>query len=239
MGQCISMKILLRRKLLLNFLKAIAPFLSLKFLYRFDREIHTDDLKPGEVDSSRNSKKSSSNNNTLLNKFIHLHNYSYYSFYNSIMSCEDFINECIADNSKTLVLTVCFNMHVALELVTIAQKNKIELVIGQVFNITALNPSNKYDQIFKILLIAATEEGFINLASLSTLSWKLNKINPYIEIDLLDAYHKGLICLISGVESEISQNIINKKFKKAEACVKILKDIFPADHLYLELQNHG
>ncbi len=170
--------------------------------------------------------------------FVHLHTYSQNSFYESTIGW-GLHHVCKKNKFRSIALTDYEHLYGIVDFNNTCKRNHIKPILGQVFNIRSLISENNPERLFRILLLASTDEGYQNLVKLSSLSWKLDRKIPYIELKHISLYNKGLICLTSGLESEISNYILQKNMKEAEKGAWMLKDIFPRDHIYLELQDHG
>ena len=90
-----------------------------------------------------------------------------------------------------------------------------------------------------ILLLAKNFEGYRNLCSLSEISWTEGFYgDPRIDFELLEKYHKGLICSSACLSSVVNSNLLNGRYDIAKKVATKLKDIFK-DDFYLEVMFHG
>lgn len=88
---------------------------------------------------------------------------------------------------------------------------------------------------YHLCLFAKNLEGYKNLNTIQTEGEKQKYYNPIWTFELLEKYHKGLICTTACVASYSSQCIAQGKLDKAGKYLKKLKKIF-GDDLYIEIQ---
>ena len=97
-----------------------------------------------------------------------------------------------------------------------------------------------------LILLAKNEDGYKNLVSLSSLSWKNEHGKPHINYEMLSKYKDNLICTTACLGGELPKAIANNlnksgKIKSLDSARRILgklKEIFK-DDLYIEIQRHG
>ena len=81
-----------------------------------------------------------------------------------------------------------------------------------------------------ILLLAKNFEGYRNLCSLSEISWTEGFYgDPRIDFELLEKYHKGLMCSSACLSSVVNSNLLNGRYDIAKKVSTKLKDIFKDD----------
>ncbi|MFT7088211.1 MAG: DNA polymerase-3 subunit alpha [Rickettsiales bacterium] len=97
----------------------------------------------------------------------------------------------------------------------------------------------KVNSLKKIVLIAKTEQGYLNLMALVSNSFTNKKISlpEHINIAELEEKKSGLIVLSGGFEGFISANIASDQDKKAENLALKFKDLFGED-FYIEISRH-
>lgn len=88
---------------------------------------------------------------------------------------------------------------------------------------------------YHLILLAKDVEGYRNLNIIQTKGDEQKYYNPIWTFDILEQYHKGLICTSACCASFISQCIIKDNFKLAEKAVIKFKKIFGKD-FYIEVQ---
>jgi len=89
-----------------------------------------------------------------------------------------------------------------------------------------------------LILLAKNEQGYKNLAKLSTLGHTEGfYYKPRIDLEILRKYREGLICSSACAGGIIATDLINNDYDKAKETSKTFKDIFGND-FYLEIQDH-
>lgn len=88
---------------------------------------------------------------------------------------------------------------------------------------------------FHLCLFAKNLEGYHNINILQSLGDKQRYYNPIITFDMLEKYHKGVICTTACVAGFLAQCIINGKQDAAEKFIKKMVKIF-GDDFYIEIQ---
>ncbi|OEY86677.1 DNA polymerase III subunit alpha [Wolbachia pipientis] len=156
--------------------------------------------------------------------FIHLRVHSVYSLLKSSIKIEELISICLQNKIPAVALTDSGNLFGSLEFAELAAHNGIQPIIGCDVIVRHL------DQNLSILLIAKNEEGYGNLISLVSESFKKRKHHsdiPYIAFNELLNLNRGLIILLGECLASI----------KDTAAINRLISTF-GDCLYIELQRH-
>ena len=88
---------------------------------------------------------------------------------------------------------------------------------------------------YHLCVFAKDLEGYRNLNALQYAGEKQKYYNPIWTFELLEKYHKGLICTTACIASYSSQCILKDKPKQARKYLEKLQSIF-GDDLYIEIQ---
>ena len=163
--------------------------------------------------------------------FIHLRVHSVYSLLESSVKIEDLINLCVQNKMPAVAVTDSGNLFGSLEFAEYAANRGIQLITG--CNVIVKHS----EQNLPILLLAKNEQGYSNLVSLVSESFKKRRNNddiPYIDFDELFNLSSGLIALTGGYDGILAQLL----HKKDEEIINKLLSSF-SGHLYVELQRHG
>lgn len=183
-------------------------------------------------------------------KFIHLRNHTEYSLCSGAIKIKKLVKLAKENNIPALTITDNHNMFGALEFSEICAKEGIQPIIGcetivdfNSFlsdNIICQTVSEKEENFCKVVMIAKTDEGFLNLISLLSQSYLKRKsgIIPNIEFEDLKLKSKGIILLSGSYQGPIGKAILRNQKTKAENISKVLNSIF-GDDFYIELQRHG
>src|SRR3954465_1502563 len=92
-----------------------------------------------------------------------------------------------------------------------------------------------------LTLLAATDEGFRNLTSLSSKGFLegLHRGKPGVDLELLAQHAEGVICLTGCLASRTSQRIVDGRPEQARAHLDELIQVFGPEDVYLEVQRNG
>ncbi|WP_353279654.1 DNA polymerase III subunit alpha [Wolbachia endosymbiont (group B) of Xanthorhoe designata] len=163
--------------------------------------------------------------------FIHLRVHSVYSLLESSVKIEELIGLCLQNKMPAVAVTDSGNLFGSLEFAEYAANRGIQLIIGCNIIVRHL------EQNLSILLLAKNEQGYTNLVTLVSESFKKRKNNsdiPYVDFDELLNLSSGLIALTGGYDGILAQLLL----KQDKETIKRLLSAFDG-HLYVELQRHG
>jgi DNA polymerase-3 subunit alpha len=177
--------------------------------------------------------------------FVHLHLHSQYSVLQATADVEEIIAKAKDSNMSAVALTDLGNLFGAFKFVTEANKQGIKAIVGCEFYVADERKKTKFtkdnpDKRFQQVLIARNEEGYHNLAKLSSLGFieGLYGIYPRIDKALIQEYRKGLIATTGGLHSEVNHLILHVGERQAEESFAWYHKTFGKD-FYVELNRHG
>ncbi len=179
------------------------------------------------------------------NPFCHLHLHSQYSVLQATAKVHDIIAKAKEQNMSAIALTDLGNLFGAFKFVSEALKHDIKPIVGcelyladdrKKTKFTKDNPDKRYSQV----LLAKNEEGYHNLAKLSSLGFieGLYGIHPRIDKALVEEYKKGLMATTGGLTSEVSYLILHVGERQAEEAFLWWHKTFGKD-FYVELNRHN
>ena len=175
-------------------------------------------------------------------KFVHLHVHSHYSLLDGLAKIDQLIAKAKGFGMEALALTDHGNLYGAVEFYKKAKKAGIKPIIGVETYVAPngrLQKRPKLDEKrFHLVLLAKNETGWKNLIKLVTLA-NLEGFyyKPRIDMEILEKYHDGLVCLSGCYSGEIAKLIAAKNFEEARNIAAWYKNLF-GDDFYLELQPH-
>lgn len=180
--------------------------------------------------------------------FIHLRNHTEYSLCLGAIKMEKMIAKAKDFGMPAIGIADTGNLYGALEYSMAAKKKGIQPIIGCELLINAPQYFDRDENglgafeknLTKLILIAETDEGYLNLIALSSKAFLDRKKNivPHVDWDFVKEKSAGLICLTTGYEGLIGKLLLDNKSERAEQVLVEFKDIF-ANSLYVELQRHG
>ena len=175
--------------------------------------------------------------------FVHLHVHSEYSLLDGMNRIKDLPVRAKELGMKAIALTDHGVMYGAVDFYKECKKNDIKPIIGcEVY----VAPRTRFDKEAGIdnsynhlILLAKNKVGYQNLSKLVSLSFiEGYYYKPRIDLEILEKYSEGLICLSACLAGSLSQAIIHDDMKKAEEIALWHKKLFGDDY-YIEIQHNG
>jgi DNA polymerase-3 subunit alpha len=177
--------------------------------------------------------------------FVHLHVHSAYSLLEGALPIARLAELAGADRQPALALTDTGNLFGALEFSQKMAESGIQPIIGCALAVAfADEPASAHAMqpasLPRIVLLAASEEGYRNLIALVSKSFLETPADaaPHVTTGWLAANAGGLIVLSGGPDGLIDRAIAAGKPELARARLDFLAGLYP-ERLYVELQRHG
>ena len=176
--------------------------------------------------------------------WVPLRLHSQYSILDSTVSIKDVIEKAKEYNLTSLALTDRHNLFGAVDFHKACKAAKIKAIVGCELWLAHQNRFLKKKVLSKplatpVILLAKNKIGYKNLCKLSSSAYLEGfYYYPRIDKDLLKQYKEGLVCLIGGVRSSLSDLLRNESEEKMKEEINWFYDLFQ-DDLYFELQNHA
>lgn len=196
-------------------------------------EISIEEEEPAEVDVAKNF------------TFTHLHCHSKYSVLQATAGVNELVNKAKELGMPAVGLTDMGNMFGAFAIVSAAQSAGIKPIVGSEFYLVDDRNQKKFtrenrDKRYQIPMLAKNQNGYKNLAKLSSIAFTEGYYYKYPRIDkeVIKKYSGDIICLSGGKYGIIADLILNKGEAFAEEELLWWKDVF-GDDFYLEVLNHG
>ena len=175
--------------------------------------------------------------------FVHLHVHSEYSLLDGMSRIKDLPVRAKELGMKAIALTDHGVMYGAVDFYKECKKNDIKPIIGcEVY----VAPHSRFDKeagrdngYNHLILLAKNKTGYKNLSKLVSLSFVEGfYYKPRIDLEILEQYSEGLICLSACLAGSLSQAIIQENMEKAEEIALWHKRVFKDDY-YIEIQHNG
>ncbi|MEK7852865.1 MAG: PHP domain-containing protein, partial [Planctomycetota bacterium] len=176
--------------------------------------------------------------------FVHLHVHSEYSLLDGACKVSDLVDRAVQLKMPALALTDHGNMFGAIDFYEAAKARGIKPVMGYEAYVTQgsrleKESKNGKESLTHITLLAENNEGYKNLLKLATSAYLDGfYYKPRIDKAFLATHSKGIICLSGCMTSEINRCLLNNRSEEALKAAKEYKDIFGADHFFIEVQNN-
>ncbi len=176
--------------------------------------------------------------------FVHLHVHSSYSLLEGALKIAQLADLAKADRQPALALTDTGNLFAALEFSEKMAGAGIQPIVGCSLAVDFADaPPTRNGAIARlprIVLLAATEEGYRHLIALVSKSHLdvPEGAEPHASLDWLQAHAAGLIALTGGPDGPLDRALAGGHAELARARLARLAQIH-GDRLYVELQRHG
>ena len=178
-----------------------------------------------------------------MGDFVHLHVHSEYSLLDGANRIKDLPVRAKQLGMDAIALTDHGVMYGVIDFYKACKKEGIKPIIGcEVYVATRSrlnkepNVDNKYNH---LILLAKNKIGYQNLSKMVSIGFVEGYYyKPRIDLETLEKYHEGLICLSACLAGSVSQAILEGEMEKAEQNALWFKNVFGEDY-YLELQNNG
>ncbi|HSW48371.1 MAG TPA: DNA polymerase III subunit alpha, partial [Candidatus Saccharimonadales bacterium] len=175
--------------------------------------------------------------------FVHLHNHTEYSLLDGLSKIQNMVDYVKELGMSSIAITDHGNMYGTIKFYKACLEAGIKPIIGCEIYVAKRSLTDKtaeHDKDYNhLILIAENETGYKNLMKIVTVS-NLEGFyyKPRTDLELLEKYHEGLICLSACVNGYVSEPIMKNDLALAEKRAKKLSEIFGPDNFYLELQRH-
>lgn len=177
--------------------------------------------------------------------FTHLHCHSKFSVLKATAGIKELVKKAKEEGMPAVALTDLGNMYGAFSFVSVANSEGIKPIVGCEFYVVEDRHQKKFtrehrDKRYQIPMLAKNQNGYRNLAKLSSIGFTEGYYYKFARIDkeVIKKYSHDVICLSGGIRGWIPDLILNKGEQFAEEELLWWKEIF-GDDFYLEVVNHG
>lgn len=175
--------------------------------------------------------------------FVHLHVHSEYSLLDGMCRIKDLPKRAKELGMKAIAITDHGVMYGAVNFYKECIKEGIKPIIGCEVYVAPRSRLSKEagidDDYSHLILLAKNKKGYQNLIKLVSLSFTDGYYyKPRIDLDILEEYHEGLICLSACLAGSINKAILKDDLEEAKKIALWHKNLFGEDY-YLEIQNNG
>ena len=175
--------------------------------------------------------------------FVHLHIHSEFSLLDGANRIKDLPVRAKELGMKAMAITDHGVMFGVIDFYKACLKEGIKPIIGcEVY----VAPRSRFDKepgidnhYYHLILLAKNNQGYKNLSKLVSLGYVDGYYyKPRIDLEILEQYHEGLICLSACLAGAVNQALMNGNQEKAEEVALWHKRVFGEDY-YIEIQNNG
>ena len=175
--------------------------------------------------------------------FVHLHVHSEYSLLDGACRIKELVSHVKNMGQTACAVTDHGNMFAAVEFYNECKAQGIKPIIGcEVY----VAPRTRHDKVNKIdtspyhlVLLCKNNIGYQNLIKMVSLGYTEGFYNrPRIDLELLEKYNEGLICLSACLAGEIPRKLSYGDYEGAKETALKYLNIFGEGNYYIEIQNH-
>ncbi|MDD7306420.1 MAG: DNA polymerase III subunit alpha [Peptoniphilaceae bacterium] len=175
--------------------------------------------------------------------FTHLHLHTEYSLLDGFCQIDRLLDKCQDLNMNSVAITDHGCMYGVIEFYKKCKERNIKPIIGCEVYITDKDYRKK-DQTnrryYHLILLAENNTGYKNLLKIVSEGFVSGfYYKPRVDLNLINKYKEGIICLSACLNGEINQRILEGDLKAADLSCKKYLDIFGKDNFFLEIQDHG
>ena len=176
-------------------------------------------------------------------EFVHLHIHSEFSLLDGANRIKDLPVRAKELGMNAIAITDHGVMYGAIDFYKACKKEGIKPIIGCEVYVAPRsrhqkepNIDNKYNH---LILLAKDNQGYKNLSKLVSIGFTEGYYyKPRIDLEVLEQYSEGLICLSACLAGSVNQALLNGQTEKAEEIALWHKRVFGEDY-YIEIQNNG
>ena len=177
-----------------------------------------------------------------MSDFVHLHIHSEFSLLDGANRIKDLPVRAKKLGMKAMAITDHGVMYGVIDFYKACKKEGIKPIIGcevYVASRTRFDKEAQDKKYYHLILLAKNNKGYQNLSKLVSLGFTEGYYyKPRIDLEILEKYHEGIICLSGCLAGAVSQAILNGNIEEAENVAKWHHNVFGEDY-YLEIQNNG
>ena len=176
-------------------------------------------------------------------EFVHLHIHSEFSLLDGANRIKDLPVRAKELGMKAMAITDHGVMYGVIDFYKACKKEGIKPIIGCEVYVAPRSTFDKepaiHKQYYHLILLAKDTQGYKNLSKLVSLGFTEGYYyKPRIDLEILEKYHEGLVCLSGCLAGAVNQALMNGQTEKAEEIALWHKKVFGEDY-YIEIQNNG
>ncbi len=177
--------------------------------------------------------------------FVHLHTHTEYSLLDGSNKIKEYVKRVKELGMNAAAITDHGVMYGVIDFYRECKAQDINPVLGcEVY----VAPNSRFDKeqtggedrYYHLILLAENNTGYANLIKIvSTGFTEGYYYRPRVDMEILEKYHEGIICLSACLAGEVARDITKGLTDEAKKAALRFKNCFGEGNYYLELQNHG
>ena len=176
--------------------------------------------------------------------FVHLHVHTEYSLLDGACRISGMMDRVKELGQSAIAITDHGVMYGCIDFYKAAKAAGIKPIIGCEVYVARRSMADRVHGIdndpYHLVLLCKDRKGYENLCLMVSEAF-MNGFygKPRVDLELLEKYHEGLICLSACLAGAVPQYLMREDYDGAKAYALKLAEIFGPEHFYLELQDHG
>lgn len=175
--------------------------------------------------------------------FVHLHVHTEYSLLDGAIRIKDLVKRVKEFGMNSVAITDHGNMFGVIEMYKECVKEGIKPILGcEVY----VAPRSRLDKQGKIdvepnhlVLLAMNNTGYKNLVKICSIGYTEGfYYKPRVDMEILERYNEGLICLSACLAGELARKITASNIDGAKDTIRRFISIFGRDRYFLEIQDN-
>ena len=176
--------------------------------------------------------------------FVHLHVHTEYSLLDGACKVKKMPGLIKEMGQTAVAMTDHGNMYGTIYFYKYAKAAGIKPIIGCEVYTAARTRFDKTKELDSnnghLILLCKDNKGYKNLIEMvSVANLEGFYYKPRVDMELLEKYHEGLICLSACLAGDVPQLLLADRYEDAKALALKYLSIFGEGNYYLELQDHG
>lgn len=176
--------------------------------------------------------------------FAHLHVHTEYSLLDGANRIRDLVSRTKELGMDSIAITDHGVMYGVIDFYKECIKQGVKPIIGCEVYTAVRTRHDKQSSIDAsqghLILLAKNNQGYKNLMEIVSLGFTEGfYYKPRIDMEVLERYSEGLVCLSACLSGDIPKAILNGNYDKAKELVLKLNKTFGEGNFYLEIQDNG
>ncbi len=179
-----------------------------------------------------------------MTRFAHLHVHTEFSLLDGACRIKKLVSRAKELGMESLAITDHGVMYGVIDFYKECKKQGIRPVIGCEVYVAPRTRHDRQHRVdsspYHLVLLCKNEQGYKNLIKLVSYGFIEGFYSkPRVDMELLEKYHEGLICLSACLAGEIPRNMLADDYEKAKNVSLYYYNLFGEGNYYIEIQNHG
>ena len=174
--------------------------------------------------------------------FTHLHLHTSYSLLDGAGRINEMVDRAKELGQSAIAITDHGVMYGAIEFFKTCIKKGVKPIIGSEVYVVSGSRLERIpgEERYHLILLCENDIGYKNLIKIISTGFTEGFYRkPRVDYEILNKYHEGLICLTACLAGEVPSALLKGKYSEAKLRAENLKNIFGAENVFIEIQNHG